>query len=366
MNYRIIGLALRIFLFRRLELASMSFVPLGREELAIVLDALPEIVASFDGDGRLVYLNAAGRRKLDLPLKEDKGVPLLSDIVSEEGAEQLLKEGLPAAARTGCWRGRGELRSRAGLVIPVLQTLLSHGGPRRRVAFTLLADPLESSAENHVSVIAIALGFIHDLKNLLTPVIAYASLARDRVDPESPAHGHLDQILRAAERAHSLSERLLQRLRLGTGDFHRIVLAEVVKEVALSLQAEHPEHGIEVELSSTRMRGDAAALARMVRSLVRNAIEALPREGGRVSITLRKLPAEREVELTVRDNGRGMDEAELGRIFEPFFSTKSGGTGVGLAIAQEVVRRHRGSMSIESAKGRGTAVHVRLPMDASD
>jgi signal transduction histidine kinase len=72
------------------------------------------------------------------------------------------------------------------------------------------------------------------------------------------------------------------------------------------------------------------------------------------------------VELTVRDNGRGMDEAELGRIFEPFFSTKSGGTGVGLAIAQEVVRRHRGSMSIESAKGRGTAVHVRLPMDASD
>jgi signal transduction histidine kinase len=369
---RIIGLAFRIFLFRDFTMSSgrLPLAPLGREELGIILDSLPEIVASFDGDGRLVYLNAAGRRRLDLQVAAPGvKVPLLSDILSEEGAEQFLREALPAAARTGSWRGRGELRSRAGEPIPVLLTLLSHGGgPGGRVAFTLVADPLESSAENHVSVIAIALGFIHDLKNLLTPVIAYASLARDRIDPESSAHGYLDQILRAAERAHSLSERLLQRLRLGTGDFHRLVLAEVVKEVALSLQGEHPEHRIETEspFSSTRITGDASALARMVRSLGKNAIEALPAAGGRVSISLRKVPLERELELTIRDDGHGMDEAVLGRIFEPFFSTKPGGTGVGLAIAQEVVRRHRGSMSIESAKGTGTAVHVRLPLFPPD
>jgi two-component system NtrC family sensor kinase len=58
-----------------------------------------------------------------------------------------------------------------------------------------------------------------------------------------------------------------------------------------------------------------------------------------------------------------MEEAVLGRIFEPFFSTKAGGTGVGLSITREVVRRHRGTMSIESTFGAGTAFHVQLPVD---
>jgi signal transduction histidine kinase len=70
-----------------------------------------------------------------------------------------------------------------------------------------------------------------------------------------------------------------------------------------------------------------------------------------------------ELRLTVRDNGHGMDEDVLARIFEPFFSTKPGGTGVGLSIAREVVRRHRGTMTIESARGAGTSFHVQLPID---
>ncbi len=67
--------------------------------------------------------------------------------------------------------------------------------------------------------------------------------------------------------------------------------------------------------------------------------------------------------MTVRDNGHGMDEAVLGRIFEPFFSTKPAGTGVGLSITREVVRRHRGTMTIESARGAGTSFHVQLPLE---
>ena len=75
------------------------------------------------------------------------------------------------------------------------------------------------------------------------------------------------------------------------------------------------------------------------------------------------LEGRNELRLTVRNNGHGMDEAVLGRIFEPFFSTKPTGTRVGLSITREVVRRQRGTMTIESAKGSGTSFHVQLPID---
>ena len=92
-------------------------------------------------------------------------------------------------------------------------------------------------------------------------------------------------------------------------------------------------------------------------------VEALPSEGGKVWISVRDVEGRPELRLTVRDNGHGMDEDVLARIFEPFFSTKPGGTGVGLSIAREVVRRHRGTMTIESARGAGTSFHVQLPID---
>jgi len=112
--------------------------------------------------------------------------------------------------------------------------------------------------------------------------------------------------------------------------------------------------------------GDAVGLQQMVLNLGKNAVEALPPEGGRVWIAVRELEGRRELRLTVRDNGHGMDEAVLGRIFEPFFSTKPTGAGVGLSITREVVRRHRGTMTIESARGSGTVFHVQIPIDDAD
>jgi signal transduction histidine kinase len=144
-----------------------------------------------------------------------------------------------------------------------------------------------------------------------------------------------------------------------------VTLADLVREVADWLRAEHPrvEVAIEHPLSSQTIEGDALELERVLLNLCRNAAESLPPEGGRVSLALREIGPPRELRLTVRDNGRGMDEAALGRIFEPFYSTKPGGTGIGLSAAREVVRRHRGTIMVESSPGEGTSFHVRLPLE---
>ena len=134
MDYITLELALRIPFLRGLSmsvrdqsqngppgpLGSMSVVELG-----LVLDSLPEIVASFDGEGRLRYLNAAGRLWLRIGDPELE-TAILSDVMSEPAAERLLREALPEAARTGRWQGTGEILPRTGDPLPVLQLLVSH------------------------------------------------------------------------------------------------------------------------------------------------------------------------------------------------------------------------------------------------
>jgi signal transduction histidine kinase len=339
--------------------------PPAVQELGVILDALPEIIASFDHDGRLLYVNATARLLLQI---EDQALEtaILSDLMSEPAAERLLREALPEAARTGRWQGPGEILPRKGNPLPVMQQLLSHppdGG--QQIAFTLVATPLPDSVADRETLIATSLGFLHDLNNLLGPILVYAALAQEKVESSSPVQRYLAQILAAAERASELSERVLKRLRPGESASRRVVLADLVQEVASWLRAQHPHHDVEVEspLSTRGILGDAAGLQQMVLNLGKNAVEALPPEGGKVWIAVREVEGRNELRLTVRDNGHGMDEAVLGRIFEPFFSTKHAGTGVGLSITREVVRRHRGTMTIESAKGSGTSFHVLLPFD---
>jgi signal transduction histidine kinase len=373
MSYIKIELALRIARFRRLTMGSRNQSedvppdPLTIEELGVVLDALPEIVASFDRDGRLLYLNAAGRVLLHIEQQELENT-ILSDLMPEPSAERLLREALPEAARTGRWKGRGELVPRKGNPLHVMQHLVSQPPEEgTRIAFTLVATPLREPAEDSETLIATSLGFLHDLNNLLSPIIAYAALAQERSESKSPVQRYLAQILTAAERARALSERVFQRLRSRASASRRVVIADLVQEVVTGLRMEYPHHGVEVEspLCTRGILGDAVGLQQMVSNLCKNAVEALPSEGGKVWVAVRELEGRSELRLTVRDNGHGMDESVLGRIFEPFFSTKPTGSGVGLSIAREVVRRHRGTMTIESARGSGTSFHVQLPIDDS-
>lgn len=368
MEYIKVELALRFSLWGRLIMGSRKHSedsPPDIEELALILDSLPEIVASFDGDGVLLYVNAAGRLWLQIG-DHERQTAVLPDLMSEPAAERLLREALPEALRTGRWHGRGELLPRKGNPLPVMQHLVSHPPEEgRRLAFTLVATPLQESFEDRETLIATSLGFLHDLNNLLGPIIAYADLARERVERSSPVQHYLAQILTAADRARGLAERVLQRMRPREGASRPVVLADLVREVVTWLRTEHPRHDVEVEapLSTRYILGDAVGLQQMVLNLCKNAVEALRPEGGKVWIAVREVEGRRELRFTVRDNGHGMDEAILGRIFEPFFSTKPAGTGVGLSITREVVRRHRGTMTIESARGSGTTFHVQLPID---
>jgi signal transduction histidine kinase len=110
------------------------------------------------------------------------------------------------------------------------------------------------------------------------------------------------------------------------------------------------------------VRGQSDQLQQVILNLLTNAIEATP-SGGRIVIAARAAPSGAGVQVSVADTGSGIAEAARGRIFEPFFSTKASGNGVGLGlwITAEIVREHGGHVEVESVEGRGSTFRVSLP-----
>ncbi len=199
----------------------------------------------------------------------------------------------------------------------------------------------------------------HELKNPLAAVKALAQLGL-RSGAEAPAHERLRVIEREVDRMQEILQRYLASpRRLEHVRPVKVELGALVSHVLLALSA--LASAGRVRLSS---QGDAAVeadprrLEEALLNLVANAIEATP-PGGAVVVEVRRVGE--EVEIAVRDTGRGMPPATLERVGTPFFTTREHGTGLGVVLARAVIADHGGSLRYESEPGRGTTVRARLP-----
>ncbi len=214
-------------------------------------------------------------------------------------------------------------------------------------------------------------GIAHDFNNLLTVILGNLTLAR--LDPavEAAAGDCLEDAERGAQRARDLTQQLLTFAKGGEPHRTAVSLAEVVREAA-----ELVVSGSKVTCDFDFAHGlwpaevDRIQIGQVVHNLVLNATQAMP-EGGAVRLSLEnvELVAEaglplapgRYLKLAVADTGPGMSAEVRGRIFDPYFTTKKAGTGLGLATVHSIVRKHKGFIDVASAEGRGTTFHVWLP-----
>jgi two-component system sensor histidine kinase AtoS len=139
-------------------------------------------------------------------------------------------------------------------------------------------------------------------------------------------------------------------------------LGAMVQSWALELQRTAAAHGVAVHLVGTETLGQvvlhASTLRRAVLNLVQNALDAMPQGG---TLTLEGQGTATQVQLHVRDTGSGIPAAHLEQIFEPLYTTKPEGTGLGLYIAQEIVAAHGGQLTVQSTAGQGTTFTITLP-----
>lgn len=210
----------------------------------------------------------------------------------------------------------------------------------------------------------------HEFNNLLMTILNYAKLGQRHTDDASRDKA-FTRILDAANRATKITGSILSLARSRSGQMEPVDLKGIVEDTLLLLEREFRKYRIHLELgldeALPQVQGSASDLQRVLVNLLVNARQATP-EGGSVRIALQLDAKSQDVILSIRDTGTGIAPEILPRIFDPFFSTKSGpdssgkgGTGVGLSACKEVIDAHGGRIRVESSVGKGTAFMIRLP-----
>jgi signal transduction histidine kinase/CheY-like chemotaxis protein len=223
-------------------------------------------------------------------------------------------------------------------------------------------------------------GIAHDFNNILFPIVGYTELTMDEVPEDSMARQNLEEILKAANRARDLVQQILTFSRQSGQEREPIKIQYIINEAFKLLRASIPAT-IEIvhDLDETcgAIIGDATQIHQVVMNLCTNAYQSMQESGGRLEIRLKEvdisyadtiervgLKPGRHAELTVRDEGQGMDPAVMDRIFEPYYTTKAPGkgTGLGLSVIHGIVKNHGGDITVTSTPGSGSTFSVYLPI----
>jgi signal transduction histidine kinase len=238
----------------------------------------------------------------------------------------------------------------------------------------------KSQAEQRLEGLgALAGGTAHSFNNLLTTVLGFASLAAKDLPAGSRVQTYLKQIESAGQRGAALCQQMLAYAGRGGSFLGPTDVSAALREAADALhQAMPPGAVLSLWLASDLppVLGDPKQLGQVALNLVANAGEALGAGGGNVVVATGRAHVDAAVRaglrygdlaegehvlLEVRDTGCGMDEVTLARAFEPFFSTKFTGLGLGLAAALGIVLSHRGAIRVTSAPGAGSTFSLLFP-----
>ena len=224
-------------------------------------------------------------------------------------------------------------------------------------------------------------GVAHDFNNLLTGIMGNASLMLETIEPGSGSRIMLQNVITASERAAQLTRQLLTYAGKDQGKLKPLDVAAAARELVPLLSASIPKMvqlSLELENCAPLVEADPGQLQQVMMNLVINAAESIPeRTPGEVKVAVgchrlqpedyrdAVVPIEtgnREyVSFTVTDNGRGMDAATQAQIFDPFFSTKFHGRGLGLSAVLGIVKGHGGTLTVRTAPDKGSVFTVFLP-----
>jgi signal transduction histidine kinase/ActR/RegA family two-component response regulator len=359
------------------------------EELWRMLGAVPDsLEPSLDAFVALVHPDdrRSLQRMLDRVLDEAPGGPVSSrsapariDVrLALEGGAQRLCEVRVDTLR----RGPREPVVLHGTVLDVTEQRADEAERRALDARLLETQRLES-------VGLLAGGIAHDFNNLLTSIVGNADLLQASL-PAGDERELVDEVLLAARRSADLTRQLLAYAGHAAFVIRPLDLSQLAGEVGALLRTAMPAGAtlrLDVSERPTYVAGDRAQLTQVLMNFVTNAADSLPPDGGVVAvrvrditlsldeaaaIALRSVPGSAAppigacVRVEVTDTGVGMTAEVRARMFEPFFSTKFTGRGLGLAATLGILRAHRAAVEVASAPGQGTTVRVWLPRAGTD
>lgn len=377
----IIGTVYNITERKKMEEALAS----EKERLAVTLYSIGEGVITTDINGRIVLANriseqltgytqeeAKGKKLDDIfeTLDEKSRTPIAgtfekiinignkkeaymsSILISKKGEERIISEsGAP-------------IRDRESKIVGAVLVFRDITEQRKMEADLIKAQKLESLG-------VLSGGIAHDFNNILTIIMGNISLAKVQIGLEDHAWKLLTEAERASKRAQDLTQQLLTFSKGGKPVRKVVSIAELLHETisfALSGSSILPELLISKNLWPAEI--DEGQISQVINNLIINAQQAMP-AGGTIEIkaenvsldTSRKFPLRfgKYVRITIKDNGTGIAPEHMPKIFDPYFTTKKQGSGLGLTSSYSIIKRHKGHIMAESTPGEGSTFVIYLP-----
>jgi PAS domain S-box-containing protein len=328
----------------------------------------------------LIFANSEGAKLLGAEKPEDLYGRVALDFVHPDNRDFVVQR-IERAFRTG----------KPNLPVEELFVRLD-GSP---VAVEVASVPLTSQGENALQVIArditgrkklqeellkahkleslgvLAGGIAHDFNNLLTGILGNLSLANVRLDPSHPIARYLRDCEKAAARAGKLTQQLLTFARGGEPVKKLIDVGRLIRETAsFVFRGSNVKAVFDLADDLWSVEADSGQINQALHNVLINAIQAMP-DGGEVTIragnetlavdNVNLLSSGNYIRIAIEDRGCGIPVENLDRIFDPYFTTKPDGTGLGLSSVYSIIKRHGGSVGASSTSGAGSCVALYLP-----
>jgi nitrogen-specific signal transduction histidine kinase/ActR/RegA family two-component response regulator len=257
------------------------------------------------------------------------------------------------------------IKDDSGATISVIETL-------NNITEKHLLEEERLKTQKLESIGTLAGGIAHDFNNLLQGIFGYIAMAKLCLDEKDRALAMIEQAEKALQQSVSLTTQLLTFSRGGKPVREPLALGPVVENaVKFALSGSHNDYRLALDPGLWLVDADAGQLGQVIQNVAINADQAMPL-GGCVEITARNVPPSdpdlplglerrNHVMLSVRDSGIGIPESDLDRIFDPYFTTKERGSGLGLATSYSIVRNHHGRIFARSKTGEGSTIFIFLP-----
>jgi PAS domain S-box-containing protein len=366
-----------------------------RELLVTILESTSDLVCTVGPDGRLTFLNQAGRRLLGMGAGEPPGDRTIADLHPAWAMEKIRTQGLPAAASSvGVWEGENVVLHRDGRQIPVSQVILCHGRgddfighysiimrditEYKRSEAALLHSKLQAESANQAKSEFLA-NMSHEIRTPINGVMGMLQLLQaGTLDAEQSSY--TSTAIQSCKRLVRLLSDILDLSRIEAGKLSIQLAPMSVSDVFCQTRDLFlpiaQKAGVELCFDTDpalppKVLGDGARLQQVLFNLVGNSIKFTP--SGKVTVAAHTLsplkPGHSRVFFSVCDTGVGIPDENLDNLFEPFAQVDSGytrshqGAGLGLSICKRLLHLMGGSISVVSEMGVGTSMHFALDFE---
>ena len=346
----------------------------------LILSGMNSGVLTTDARDRIIYANRAAEEILRLPAAQLKRWSL-SDLFLSDGdrpLEEIVNESLNGHGSMGKRKAEVCARTTEGRIVPIgfnIAALPNRlGKPVGKVmVFSDLTEVKElerrlRAIDKFRAAGELAAGIAHEIRNPLASITGSVEMLAESQELSETNRKLLSVLMSESTRLNGIIEDFLAYARRGNLDLKKEDLCQIMKEaIQLVGRSGKLPPGVRIELVTPPepaiVSADRSCMSQVFLNLLNNAVEAVDGRGMIFVKIESPLVTNDRYAITVSDTGNGIPPDKLSRVFEPFFTTKKNGVGIGLCIAERIIREHNGHIDITSEVGKGTSVTVVIPVD---